>query len=226
MAYRSTQVPPYGVNQLYGPEGVQSMIVQPDPALTRSTTAIAVFDGLILMALILFGALALGRFWNSPAHTPTCTSTADQTTVELALLVTNATATDCPLNEGDCTVATAVITEQGNLTLQSDTSLVVGYYTSVCTTVGTSAETDDATDRLCEVVLQLNGEGGLDAGMLTLTGLKTVADEDATDVTFPDPFSIDGGVSNYAQPIGGELTLAYNATTTELTFTGSAIFVN
>jgi hypothetical protein len=215
---------PYPGNQLLEP--AQTLMVHPDPALARSSTAIAVIDGLILMALILFGALALGRFWNSPAHTPTCTSTADQTTVSLALLVTGATATNCPLNEGNCTVPTAVVTEYGNLTLQSDDSLVVGFYSSVCTTTGDSAETDDASDRICTITLDLNGEGDLDAGLLTITGLKTVANEDDDDVTFPAPFAVTGGVSAYARPIGGQLVLAYNASTTELTLTGDVLLVN
>jgi hypothetical protein len=222
MAYRGQ--PPYGANQLLEP--AQTMMVHPDPALGRSSTAIAVFDGLIFLALVLFAALFLGRFWHSPAHKPTCTSTADQTTVPLALLVTAATATNCPLNTGNCTEPTAVVTEYGNLTLQSDTSLVVGFYSSVCTTTGDSAETEDASDRICTITLDLNGEGDIDAGLLTLTGLKTVANEDDDDVTFPAPFAVTGGVSAYARPIGGELTLAYNASTTELTLTGNVLLVN
>ena len=204
----------------------QSVLVQAEPAMTRAVTANAVADWLILAALILFVALAFGRFWNEPAHTPTCTSTADQTTVALALLVTNATVTSCPLNEGDCTIATAITTENANITLQSAPSTVVGYYVSTCTTVGASAETDAATDRLCQIFLTLNGEGGLDAGVITLAGLKTVADEDDDDVTFPNPFGVSGGSGNYARPIGGEVTLAYNASTTDLTLTGDAIYVN
>lgn len=216
----------YGRNQLLdaGPPGP---ILQPDPHLSRSLVAIAVFAGLIFLALVLFLALFLGRFWPLPGRTATCTSTADQTTVALALRVANATASDCPFADYNCSTATAQETAYGNLTLQSDTALVVGFYTSACTTIGASAETAAANDRRCDITLSLNGEGGLDAGVVTLAGLKTVADADDDDVTFPNPFAVTGGaVANYARPIGGEITLAYNASSTVLTLTGSVILVN
>lgn len=202
-------------------------MLQPSPELTRSVTAIAVLIGLILAVLVLFGALFLGRFWPLAGRTPTCTSTAAKTTVSLALQVEGATASGCPLADGNCTAPTAQETEYGNLTLQSDTSLVVGFYTSACTTIGVSAETADANDRRCDITLTLNGEGSLDAGVVTLAGLKTVADEDDDDVTFPNPLGVTGGaLANYARPSGGQLVLAYNASTTVLTLTGSVILVN
>lgn len=209
--------PPYGANEIVS-------YPTADYVLVRGVTAIAVFLGLFFVAYVLFDALWLGRFWNIPGHTPTCTSVADQSTVPLALLIVNATATDCPLNEGECSTPTAIVVSSGNVTLQSSPATVVGYHTQTCTTIGSQEE--DSTIRACDFIVLLNGEGGLDAGMLTFSGLKTVADADPEDVTFPAPFAITGGASNYARPIGGELTLGYNGTTTELTLTGTATYVN
>jgi hypothetical protein len=198
-------------------------VVYTDPVLTRSVVVSTVAIVLLFLAVVILGSIALGHFYNRAACSPT--STATKTTVPLELQVTNATATLCPLNEGACEEATAEVVESGNITLQSDTDLVVGWYSSSCVTIGPSESVDDATDRACTLYLNLNGLGDLGAGLLSIEGIKTVVTEDG-ETTFPAAFAVTGGVNAYAKPIGGELTMAYNATSLELTMTGSVILVN
>lgn len=196
-----------------------------DRRLTQATIAVAVFVGLIFVAFVVFGSLTLSRFWNRPA-TVSYSSTAAKTTTTITVQ-SNVTSADCPLTDDDCTVPTAVQTAYGNLTLASDTELVVGFLMTYCTTIGPSVDVTDeaATDIFCTDQMIFNGLGGIDAGTVILQGKLAVV-TDGGEVVLTEPFAVTGGAGGFANPIGGSAIIALNSTSTLFEAVVTVILVN
>jgi hypothetical protein len=196
-----------------------------DQRLTHATIADTVFTGLIFVAIVIFGSLFLSRFWTRPA-TVSYSATAAKTTTIISVQ-SNVTSADCPLTDDDCTVPTAVQTSYGNLTLASDTELVVGFLMTYCTTIGPSVDVTDeeATDIFCTDQMIFNGLGGIDAGTVILQGKLAVV-TDGGEVVMTEPFSVVGGAGEFANPIGGSATIALNSTSTLFEAVVTVILVN
>ncbi len=186
----------------------KAVAVLRDRALNGAAIAIAVLLGLLLIAFIVFGAIALAHWWTTPSSSAgavTYNSTAAKTVVTLSLIAQDVWS-GCPYAlDSNCSLATAIETSSGAIMLRTSPSTVVGIVTTTCITIG-ELVVGEGVDAQCNSYYAFNGEGSIEPGVVTTQGLvKRYGSVNATATT--DTVAVTGGTGYYINPSGGIVTL-------------------